>query len=95
MEAGKGTFTTPPSMSEALESRNKNKYCDFHRDKGHNTDDCLHLKRQIKEVVRSGQLVHLVKEIKQGGNKASTTKTVKKAEAAQKDKGAAIFMVQS
>ncbi|GJV38108.1 reverse transcriptase domain-containing protein [Tanacetum coccineum] len=68
MEAGKGTFTNPPPMSGALESRNKNK---------------------------SGQLAHLVKEIKQGGNKASTSKTVKKAEATPKDKGAAIFMVQS
>ncbi|GKA63349.1 reverse transcriptase domain-containing protein [Tanacetum coccineum] len=82
MEARKGTFTTPPPMSGAPESRNKNKYCDFHGDKGHNTDDCLHLKRQIKEAVRSGQLAHLVKEIKQGGNKASTNKTVKKAETA-------------
>nr|GEX52073.1 retrotransposon Gag domain-containing protein [Tanacetum cinerariifolium] len=45
MKAKKGTFITPPPMSGALESRNKNKYCDFYKDKGHNTDDCLHLKR--------------------------------------------------
>ncbi|GJT79148.1 hypothetical protein Tco_1053490 [Tanacetum coccineum] len=42
MEAGKGTFTTPPLMLGAPESRNKNKYYDFH---GDNTGDCLHLKR--------------------------------------------------
>ncbi|GJS08485.1 hypothetical protein Tco_0365281 [Tanacetum coccineum] len=95
MEAGKGTFTTPPLMIRAPESRNKNKYYDFHEDKGHNTDDCLHLKRQMKEVVRSRQLAPLVKEIKQGSNKASTSKSGKKTEVPQKDKGAAIFMVQS
>ncbi|GJU31263.1 hypothetical protein Tco_1174852 [Tanacetum coccineum] len=82
-------------MAGALESRNKNKYCDFHGDKGHNTDDCLHLKRQIEEAVKSEKLAHLVKEIKQGSNKASTSKTVKKAVVAPKDKGAAIIMVQS
>nr|GEV50199.1 retrotransposon Gag domain-containing protein [Tanacetum cinerariifolium] len=58
----------------APESRSKNKYCDFHGDKGHNTDDCLHLKRQTKEDVRSGHLAHLIKEIKEGCNKASTSK---------------------
>ncbi|GJW38212.1 hypothetical protein Tco_0064057 [Tanacetum coccineum] len=82
-------------MAGALESRNKNKYCDFHRDKGHNTNDCLHLKRQIEEAVKSEKLAHLVKEINHGSNKASTSKTVKKAEVAQKDKEAAIIMVQS
>ncbi|GJY20484.1 hypothetical protein Tco_0393050 [Tanacetum coccineum] len=38
------------------------------------------------EIVRSRQLTHLVKEIKQGNNKASTSKTTKKPEAAPKDK---------
>ncbi|GJU17466.1 hypothetical protein Tco_1145432 [Tanacetum coccineum] len=45
MEAGKGTFVTPPLMLKAPESRNKNKYCDFHGDKGHNTDDCFHFEK--------------------------------------------------
>nr|GEW53976.1 reverse transcriptase domain-containing protein [Tanacetum cinerariifolium] len=95
MEAGKVTFANPPPMSGAPASRNNNKYYDFHGDKGHNTEDYLQLKRQTEEAARSGRLAHLVKEIKQGGNKASTSKTVKKTEAAQKDKGDAIFMVQS
>nr|GEV91081.1 hypothetical protein [Tanacetum cinerariifolium] len=53
MEAKKGTFTALPSMSGVPESRNKHKYYDFHGDKGHSTDDCLHLKRQIKEAQAS------------------------------------------
>ncbi|GKA31510.1 retrovirus-related pol polyprotein from transposon TNT 1-94 [Tanacetum coccineum] len=47
---GKGTFTALPPMSGDSEARNKNTYCDFHGEKGHNTDDCLHLKRQIEKV---------------------------------------------
>ncbi|GKB08769.1 hypothetical protein Tco_0837081 [Tanacetum coccineum] len=77
MEVGKGTFTTPPPDVEGTGVKKKN-YCDFHRDKGHNTDDYLHLKRQIEEAVKSGQLTHLVNEIKQGSNKASTSKSAKK-----------------
>ncbi|GKB83904.1 hypothetical protein Tco_0950799 [Tanacetum coccineum] len=85
-------FIAPPPMIIALEARNKNKYCEFHRDKGHNTNDCLHLRRKIEEVVKSDQLAHLVKGIKQS-NKASTSKVVKKPDQTHKDKGVGIFMV--
>ena len=47
-------FTAPPPMSSPIESRNKDKYCDFHREKGHLSDECFQLKKQIKEGVRSG-----------------------------------------
>ncbi|GJY20665.1 hypothetical protein Tco_0393231 [Tanacetum coccineum] len=33
---------------------------------GHNTNDCFHLKKQIEEVMASGKLAHLVKDIRQG-----------------------------
>ncbi|GJR36106.1 hypothetical protein Tco_1211790 [Tanacetum coccineum] len=95
MVLGKGTFVAPPQMSGTLKRRNKSKYFDFHGNKGHNTYDCLHLKRQIKEVVKLGKLAHLVKGIKQGSNKGSTSKRSKKPDTTSKDKGAAIFMVQS
>ncbi|GKB94851.1 hypothetical protein Tco_0980988 [Tanacetum coccineum] len=73
-------------MSGVPEARNKNKYCDFHEDKGHNTNDCLHLRMQIKEAVNLGQLAHLVKEIKKGNTKASTYKVLKKPDQAPKIK---------
>ncbi|GJS59332.1 reverse transcriptase domain-containing protein [Tanacetum coccineum] len=34
--------------------------------KGHNTNDCYQLKKQIEEVVASRKLVHLVKDIRRG-----------------------------
>ncbi|GJR19663.1 hypothetical protein Tco_0968190 [Tanacetum coccineum] len=78
----------------AVENLNKNKFCEFHGDKGHSTDEGIHLRRQIEEAVRSGQLSHLVKEIKQGGKRGEHTKATKKGETPNKQKATAIFMVQ-
>ncbi|GKF06544.1 hypothetical protein Tco_0037212 [Tanacetum coccineum] len=33
-------------------------------DRGHNMNDCNHLKKQIEEAVASGRLAHIVKDIK-------------------------------
>ncbi|GKC58536.1 hypothetical protein Tco_1086134 [Tanacetum coccineum] len=62
-------FPPPPPMVGILEKRNMNKFCDYHQDRGHNTNDCYHLKKQIEEAVASGRLAHLVKDIRQGGQK--------------------------
>ncbi|GJR25272.1 reverse transcriptase domain-containing protein [Tanacetum coccineum] len=86
-------FKAPPPMSGHAENKNKNKFCEFHEDKGHNTDECIHLKKQIEEAVRSGQLSHLIKELKHGSNKGEHSKTPKKGEASKKEKAPAIFMV--
>nr|GEV02822.1 reverse transcriptase domain-containing protein [Tanacetum cinerariifolium] len=42
-------FEPPPPMVTPVEKRNSNKFCDFHNDKGHSTDECLQLKKQIEE----------------------------------------------
>ncbi|GJR47767.1 reverse transcriptase domain-containing protein [Tanacetum coccineum] len=80
-------FKAPSPMIGPAENRNKNNICEFLRDKGHSTDECIHLRKQIKEEVKSGQLSHLVKEIKQGGKRGEQTKTAKKGEAPNKEKG--------
>ena len=36
--------------------RNQNKYCRFHRDHKHDTDECFDLKQQIKNLIRQGKL---------------------------------------
>ncbi|GJV73031.1 hypothetical protein Tco_1493026 [Tanacetum coccineum] len=41
-------FPPPPPMVGTPEKRNMNKFCDYHQDRGHNTNDCYHLKKQIK-----------------------------------------------
>ncbi|GJW61992.1 hypothetical protein Tco_0659025 [Tanacetum coccineum] len=87
-------FKAPPPMTGPAENRNKNKFCKFYGDKGHSTDKCIHLRGQIEEAVKSGQLSHLVKEIKQGGRRGEQAKTAKKGEAPNKEKATIILMVQ-
>nr|GEY50792.1 hypothetical protein [Tanacetum cinerariifolium] len=84
-------FQPPPPMVTPIEKRSSNKFCDFHNDKGHSTDEYMQLKKQIEELMRAGKLSHLIKEIKQGREQSKTGKK----EAATKDKPTTIYMVQS
>ena len=51
----------------------KNKYCRFHKDHGHYTEDCRDLKEQIKELIQKGKLQKYVRKGEysnfKGGNK--------------------------
>nr|GEX31136.1 reverse transcriptase domain-containing protein [Tanacetum cinerariifolium] len=84
------TFEPPPPMVTPVEKRNGNKFCDFHKDKGHSTDECMQLKKQIEELVRAEKLSHLIKEIKQGSEQPKTGRK----EAAAKEKPTTIYMRQ-
>nr|GEU96371.1 hypothetical protein [Tanacetum cinerariifolium] len=85
-------FKAPPPMNGPTESQNKNKFCEFHRHKGHSTDECIYLPKQIEKAVKSGQQSHLIKVLKQGGNKGEQTKAAKKGEIRNKEKVTTIFM---
>ncbi|GKB86515.1 reverse transcriptase domain-containing protein [Tanacetum coccineum] len=37
-------------MVTPVEKRSNNKFCEFHNDKGHNTDECVQLRKQIEEL---------------------------------------------
>nr|GEX95742.1 reverse transcriptase domain-containing protein [Tanacetum cinerariifolium] len=91
LAADAGKFQPPPPMVTPVEKRSSNKFCDFHNDKGHSTDECMQLKNQIKELVRAGKLLHLIKEIKHGRDQSKTGKK----ETSAKDKPTAIYMIQS
>ncbi|GKA91369.1 hypothetical protein Tco_0813239, partial [Tanacetum coccineum] len=51
-------------MITPIEKRNDNKFFEFHGEVGHNTDECMHLRKHIEEMLKAGKLSHLVKEIK-------------------------------
>ena len=40
--------------------RNRSKYCRFHRDHGHDTDECFDLKQQVENLIRQGNLKNLL-----------------------------------
>nr|GEX82908.1 reverse transcriptase domain-containing protein [Tanacetum cinerariifolium] len=46
-------FQPPLPMVTPVEKRNINKFCDFHNDKGHSTDECMQLKKQIEKEERT------------------------------------------
>ncbi|GKD12544.1 hypothetical protein Tco_1196951 [Tanacetum coccineum] len=89
----KGKFNASPPMTTPNEKRNHTKFCKLHGEVGHNTDECMHLKKQIEEMLKAGKLLHLIKELKQDSGKEQP-RMVKKGETSAKDKALAILMVQ-
>ncbi|GKA45368.1 reverse transcriptase domain-containing protein [Tanacetum coccineum] len=87
----KGKFKTPPPMTTPVEKRNANKFCEFHGEVGHNTDECNHLRKQIEDMLKAGKLSHLIKELKQNSGKDLQKK---KGEPHGKEKPQTILMIQ-
>ena len=46
----------PEKIKGDPNKRNGNKYCCFHRDHGHDMDECFDLKQQIENLIRQGKL---------------------------------------
>ena len=52
----------PRPLHSSLNIRDKKKYCRFHQDHGHYTEDCWDLKEQIEELIQKGKLQKYVKK---------------------------------
>nr|GEW17883.1 reverse transcriptase domain-containing protein [Tanacetum cinerariifolium] len=52
----KRKFKAPPPMTTPVEKRNHAKFCKFHGEVGHNTDECMHLRKQIEEMLKGRKL---------------------------------------
>ncbi|GKA13715.1 reverse transcriptase domain-containing protein [Tanacetum coccineum] len=83
------SFEPPPKMFKSKRSRDMSKYYHFHKDYGHDTNDCRHFRTQIQEAVNSGQLSHLVKGIKKERTKSFDTPQGE----SKKDKGTTLAEV--
>ena len=46
----------PKKMKGDSNKRNRNKYYRFHRDHGHDANECFDLKQQITNLIRQGKL---------------------------------------
>lgn len=44
--------------------KNTDKYCDYHRDKGHNTNECYHLKKLNEKMIKAGELNQFIKDLR-------------------------------
>ncbi|XP_065618123.1 uncharacterized protein LOC136062684, partial [Quercus suber] len=52
----------PRPLHSSPNVHDKSKYCRFHKDHGHYTEDCRDLKEQIEELIRRGKLQKFVKK---------------------------------
>ncbi|GJZ45609.1 reverse transcriptase domain-containing protein [Tanacetum coccineum] len=87
----KGKFKTPHPMTTPVEKRNANKFCEFHREVAHNTDECNHLRNQIEDMLKAGKLSHIIRELKQSSGKDQPKK---KGETSRKEKPQITLLVK-
>ncbi|KAF3604019.1 hypothetical protein F2Q69_00035700 [Brassica cretica] len=52
----------PQKMKAPDSFRNPGFWCDFHRDQGHKTEDCVTLKIEVNELLRKGHLREFLSE---------------------------------
>ena len=57
-------------MKSDPSTRDNTKYCEFHRDYGHRTDNCIQLKREIEFLIRRGYLRRFLSSESQPQNQA-------------------------
>ena len=53
----------PQPMLALVEGRDISKYCRFHQDHKHCTDECRHLKGQIETLIGQGKLRKIVRKM--------------------------------
>ena len=46
----------PKPLRTEGERKNQHLYCRFHKDNGHNTDDCRQLKDEIESLIRKREI---------------------------------------
>ncbi|GJZ85663.1 gag-pol polyprotein [Tanacetum coccineum] len=66
------SFPEPPPLIGTHEKQNLNKFCDYRGDRGHNTNDCYQLKKQIEEAAASRKLAHPMKDIRQNNQRSES-----------------------
>ena len=58
-----------PRMKRGTLKRDRSKYCDYHKDHSHDTEECIHLKEKIEELIRQGHLKNFVQGQEEKGRK--------------------------
>ena len=50
----------PAKLKRSPEKRNRDEYCRYHKDHGHDTEDCFKLKVAIEKLIKKGHLAEFV-----------------------------------
>ena len=56
----------PERMRTHPGKRNPNKFCLYHRDHGHDTEECIQLQDEIEELIRRGRLDRFIRRMPEG-----------------------------
>ncbi|XP_074355849.1 uncharacterized protein LOC141695509 [Apium graveolens] len=65
--------------------KNPDKYCNYHRDKGHNTDECYHLKKLIERMIKEGELNQFIRDLRDRLGPKDNQEELKAEEPEQRD----------
>ncbi|CAA0811883.1 Unknown protein, partial [Striga hermonthica] len=66
----------PKTRNDGPTKPKSNLYCRFHKDYGHNTDDCRHLKDKIERLIKAGHLKEFIyKDRERTGRKRERSKS--------------------
>jgi hypothetical protein len=57
---GDPAFRWPPKMKADPFKRDRSKFCEYHADHGHLTEDCISLRREIEVFIQNGKLVRFL-----------------------------------
>ena len=63
----------PERMRMHLGKHNPNKFCLYHRDHGHDTEECIQLRDEIEELIRRGRLDRFIRRRPEGREDRSRT----------------------
>ena len=47
-------------MRKGAFKKHKSKYCNYHKDHDHDTEECIHLKEKIEELICQGHLKNFI-----------------------------------
>ncbi|GJZ72541.1 hypothetical protein Tco_0636392 [Tanacetum coccineum] len=64
---GRLNLQPPRPMQLPPKKENQDRYCDYHGEKGHYTNDCFQIKRLLEIALKSGKHNHLIKDVRQKG----------------------------
>ncbi|XP_021744646.1 uncharacterized protein LOC110710628 [Chenopodium quinoa] len=79
-------FEKPQPLRGPAQYRNKNKYCHYHKDVAHDTNDCINLKRLLDKLVEKGMLNSYVMKSKFTYTRKNNTSEQRQKNDQNKDK---------